>query len=98
MLGASNRIAPDALKLFRGKSVRIFAHVDKPNNKGAQPGLEAAARWQEQLITAGAFVTCFDLSGLRQRHGAPVTDLNDVTRIHSDDLSADSELTRLMDF
>jgi hypothetical protein len=69
MLGASNRIAPETLKLFRSKFVRIFAHADKANGNGARPGLEAAARWQEQLTEAGAVVDCFDFSGLRQLDG-----------------------------
>src|ERR1017187_9541136 len=98
MLGASNRIAPETLKLFCAKSVRIFAHVDAPNSKGASPGLEAAARWQQQLTDAGASDTCFDLSGLRKIDNTPATDLNDMTRLHPDELTADAELTRLMDF
>jgi hypothetical protein len=98
MLGASNRIAPETLKLFRAKSVRIFPHVDPPNSKGASPGLEAAARWQQQLTDAGAIVHCFDLSGLKQINGTPVTDLNDMTRLHPDELNRDGELAHLMDF
>jgi hypothetical protein len=98
ILGASNRLAPETLKLFRAKSVRIFPHVDPPNSKGASPGLEAAARWQQQLTDAGAVVHCFDLSGLKKIDGAPVTDLNDLTRLHSDELSRDGELAHLMDF
>lgn len=98
MLGASNRIASESLPLFRSKAVRIFAHVDKPNPKGACPGLEAAARWQEQLSGAGAFVTCFDLSGLRKTDGSPVGDLNDLTSIHPDDFESDHELSELMNF
>ncbi len=98
MLGAANRIAPDALELFRGKFVRIFAHVDKPNDTGTRPGLEAAARWQEQLTSAGATVECFDLSGLHQIDGSPVTDLNDMTRINPEDAENDEELRQLMNF
>jgi hypothetical protein len=98
MLGASNRIASEALPLFRSKAVRIFAHVDKPNPKGARPGLEAAARWQEQLSDAGAFVTCFDFSGLRKADETPVSDLNDLTSIHPDDFESDRELSELMSF
>jgi hypothetical protein len=98
MLGASNRIASDALRFFRSKFVRIFAHVDKPDFSGAQPGLEAAARWQEQLAAAGAIVTCFDFSGLRKHDETPVTDVNDLTSIHPDDLNSDPELSELMNF
>lgn len=98
MLGASNRIAPETLKFFRAKSVRIFPHVDLPNSKGARPGLEAAARWQQQLTDAGAIVHCFDLSGLKQMDGAPVTDLNDMTRIDRNELTNDTQLAHMMDF
>jgi hypothetical protein len=74
MLGAGNRIAQDALGLFRGKRVRIFMDADGPGRK-------AALRWQGQLADAGAAVECFDLSGLvtAAAHGArPVKDLNDL--------------------
>jgi hypothetical protein len=98
MLGASNRIAADALPFFASKAVRIFAHVDKPNPKGARPGLEAAARWQEQLTRAGADVTCFDFSGLRQGDESPVCDLNDLTSVPPDDFESDRELSELMNF
>ena len=98
LLGAGNRIDRAALPLFRAKAVRIFAHVDKPNPKGVCPGLEAAARWQEQLTSAGAVVTCFDFSGLRKIDESPVRDLNDLTSIHPDDFESDRELSELMNF
>jgi hypothetical protein len=48
----------EALGLFQGKSVFLFAHND-------QPGLEAARNWQAQLTDAGAAVTalCSDTEG-----------------------------------
>ena len=54
----------EALKLFKGKTVFIFAHND-------QPGLDAAREWQAQLTGVGAAVTalCSDTEG---------RDLNDV--------------------
>ena len=76
MLGASQRIAERALPCFHGKHVRIFPHVDSPHADGRAPGMEAAARWQDQLTGAGATVECFDLAGLRQCDGAPVGDLD----------------------
>lgn len=99
MLGASQRIASAALSAFRGKRVRIFPHVDAPHADGKAPGMEAAARWQEQLTAAGAAsVECFNLAGLRQCDGAPVGDLNDLCRIHPDDFDAEPKLAALLTF
>ncbi len=78
MLGAGQRIHPDALPLFAGKRIRICAHADKPGRDGAE-------RWAAQLATVGAEVDIADFSGLRKRDGAPVKDLNDTTEIHPDD-------------
>ena len=98
MLGASPRLAEPALPLFRGKRVRIFPHVDKPHADGKAPGMEAAARWQDQLAAAGAEVECFNLAGLCKCDGAPVGDLNDATNIHPDDFEREPELAALMTF
>jgi hypothetical protein len=46
MLTSACDIAAEALPHFAGKSVRIFPHLD-------QAGLDAAERWQTQLIEAG---------------------------------------------
>ena len=77
MLGASQRIHPDALNLFAGKRVRIYPHNDKP-------GLDAAKRWTVQLEHVGATVDAFSFNGLRKADGSPVNDLNDATQIHPD--------------
>lgn len=100
MLGAAARIVSDALPLFAGKRVRIFAHADPPKPEtGRCAGTEAAFRWQEQLTAAGATVDVFDLSGLRLSDGTPLNDLNDLTRCHPDDWRAEApELETLMHF
>jgi hypothetical protein len=81
MLGGCARIHADALPLFTGKRVRIFAHLD-------DTGDSAANRWAEQLADAGAAVDAFSLAGLRRTDGAPVNDLCDLAAIHGDDFEA----------
>jgi hypothetical protein len=70
MLGASQRIHPDALPLFSGKRVRIFGHDD-------EAGRGAVERWAGQLASVAAHVDAFSFAGLRQADGEPVKDLND---------------------
>ncbi|MBK8091517.1 MAG: hypothetical protein IPK32_05875 [Verrucomicrobiaceae bacterium] len=81
MLGASTRIVADALPLFAGKRVRIFPHADAAHEDGKAPGLEAAARWQDQLTAAGADVDVFDLAGIPGADGVLCKDLNDLARV-----------------
>lgn len=81
MLGSSCGIHADALPLFAGKRVRIFRHVDESGDK-------AAIRWAGQLTNAGADVDALAFDGLRRVDNAPVNDLNDVARIHADELDA----------
>lgn len=80
MLSASPAIHPDALPHFKGKTVRLFPHTE-----GA--GLLGAAKWQAQLVEAGAArVDVFDLSGYRQADGSPVNDVWEfVHQLHADD-------------
>lgn len=106
ILGASVIIADEALKFFAGKRVRIIAQNDPikvKRNKRADgsfseietcPGLDAAARWQEQLTAAGAVVEVFALGPLVDLYGPlafipadcapcgkpgePLNDLNDL--------------------
>ncbi len=81
MLGASQRIPVDALRIFAGKRVRVFPHTD-------DAGKEAARKWARQLMEAGAVkVDAFTFTGLRKADGSPVGDLNDCTAIHPDDAS-----------
>jgi hypothetical protein len=70
MLGASQRIHPDALPLFAGKQVRIFGHDD-------EAGRAAVERWARQLEPVAAAVDAFNFAGLRHVNGQPVKDLND---------------------
>jgi hypothetical protein len=79
MLGASMRIAEDALGFFARKRVRIIMDEDEPKGeRGLRPGLEAAARWTGQLAGAGAAVETFSLAGLLRKDGGAVKDLNDL--------------------
>jgi hypothetical protein len=79
VLGASVRLHEDSLAHFKDRRVRIFAHVDKEDPKtGQRSGWEAAARWTEQLVNAGAEVDVWDFSGLLKRDGEAVSDLNDA--------------------
>ena len=78
MLGAKQRIHPDALPIFAGKRVRIMAHTDPAGREGAES-------WAAQLASVGAEVDCADFSGLRKADGSPVGDLNDCTQIYPED-------------
>lgn len=69
MLSGNYSIPADALPLFTGKRVRIYAHDD-------ETGYRAVSRWAAQLETRGADVDAFSFAGLRTRNGAPVKDLN----------------------
>ncbi len=80
MLGAGNRMRPEALPAFAGKRVRIMMDADTVREDGSAPGVEAAARWQAQLVGAGAAVETFSLYGLTRADGEPVKDLNDLAR------------------
>jgi hypothetical protein len=70
MLGATQRIHPDALPMFTGKRIRIFGHDDEAGRAGVE-------RWAGQLATVGAEVDAFCFAGLRRADGQPVKDLND---------------------
>lgn len=78
MLGAGQRIHPEALPLLAGKRIRICAHAD-------DAGRGAAQRWAQQLESVGCCVDALDLAGLRKMDGAPAKDLNDLVRIHPED-------------
>lgn len=77
ILGAKVRIHEDALRLFRGKRVRIFGHDD-------DAGERATHRWAEELTAAGADVDAFSFRGLTTFAGDPVKDLNDFARLAPD--------------
>lgn len=70
MLGANQRIHPDAFPMFAGKRIRILGHDDEAGRAGVE-------RWAAQLSSAGADVDAFNFAGLRQGDGKPVKDLND---------------------
>jgi hypothetical protein len=92
MLGSGNRITEDALPFFEGKRVRIMMDADEPKAMdGKSPkaaSLEAAARWQRQLTTAGAAVESFSLYGLETATGARVKDLNDLALCDAETLGS----------
>lgn len=100
MFGIS-RIDALALPYFTRKRVRLFCHADPASldNGTKRPGLEAAARWTDQLVTAGCTVDAFDFSGLTQCDGQPVCDLNDLAHLCEEDFEAEREtLESLMNF
>jgi len=82
MLGSKCRIIDtEALKRFRGRTVKIIAHTD-------DAGQEAVKGWKEQLAAAGAErVTLFNLAGLLMKNGSPVKDLNDCVHLRAEDQS-----------
>lgn len=81
VFGASNSILPECFPAFAGKRVRILADNDEPKARvrggrevQVKPGMEAALRWQKQLLAAGAqCVETVDLSPL----GRGIKDVND---------------------
>lgn len=81
VLGAANRMAPQAMGYFRDREVRILADADVAKD-GRSTGMEAAARWQDQLAQAGAIVTVGWLDGLTKVDGSRVKDVNDL--VHCD--------------
>lgn len=91
MLGASNRIRPEALPAFKGKRVRIMMDADSVRPDGTAPGVEAAKRWQDQLTGAGAVVMCFSLYGLHMPDGTAIKDVNDLARC-PDDMTEQREI------
>jgi hypothetical protein len=90
ILGGANNIAPEALPLFAGKRVRIFADNDPPREHPRRKGLiirtgwETAAKWQMQLEEAkAASVDVVDFSSVPVPEGQPeLKDLNDLVSLH----------------
>jgi hypothetical protein len=78
VLGASNLLAPAAMGYFADREVRILMDVDEVRPDGKSPGLEAASRWQAQLVMARALVTVGSLDGLTRADGRRVKDVNDL--------------------
>ncbi len=98
MLGAI-RIDPLALPYFGRKRVRIMCHADEATleNGTKRPGLEAAARWQDQLLSVGCTVDAFDFTGLTQSNGDRVKDLCDLANLSADDFESErDEISQLM--
>jgi hypothetical protein len=94
MLGASNRIASQALGHFAGARVKIVMDADEARTnertgKAKAPGMEAAARWQDQLTTAGAIVGVYSLYGLETAKGKAVKDLNDLAMASAATIASD---------
>lgn len=98
LMGASARVVADALPMFAGKRVRLFPHADEARADGRSPGLEAAARWEEQLSSAGATVDVFDLSGLSFPDGSTAKDLNDLARLPPQTWADEPDLASMFDF
>ena len=75
--GAAQRIPDEALPLFAGKRVRIFADDDTT-------GYGAAEIWGTRLRAVGARVDAFSFFGLIRSDGERVKDLNDLLRVDYD--------------
>ena len=100
MFGVS-RIDEIALPFFAGRRVRLFCHADKPSldHGTKRPGLEAAARWQPQLLSVRCVVDSYDFTELTRADGEPVTDLCDLANLCDSDREAEREnLDSLMIF
>lgn len=67
ILGAGTSIHAEALRYFKGKTVRIFKHCDDSGSK-------AAIRWQQQLDGIASSVDIFDVSKINPK----CKDLNDL--------------------
>jgi hypothetical protein len=81
MLSASVDIDSEALPFFKGKQVRIVAHVD-------EAGIKAAVKWQKQLLAAcSGMVDIVDLSKVEVTDGTKIKDLNDFLPYHGDSIS-----------
>lgn len=90
MLSAGAAIATDALPLFKGKHVRILPHHD-------EAGRKAAARWQHQLVSAGAAKVDFALlCAEAESNSVPFKDLNDFLPLYRHDLAASPTEGRLL--
>lgn len=82
MMSASPGIKAEALHYFRGKTVRIFPHVDE---SGA--GYVGARKWQQQIESVGAIkVDIFDFTKVEKIAGVTCHDLNDFLRVCDDSL------------
>lgn len=72
MLCASVSIADQALRLFKGRHVRMFPHAD-------DAGVKAAKKWSEQLKAAGvAKMDFFDFARVKTAPEEHVKDLCDL--------------------
>jgi len=92
MTGSGCSIHKEALPMFRGKRVRIFADAD-------DPGQAALQRWAEQLRKVQAKVDDFDFTGLIKCDGSPVKDLNDFLLVDRVASKCAPEIVRgVMDF
>jgi hypothetical protein len=91
ILGASNHaIHSEALARFKGKSIRLYPHLDAS-------GQEAAYAWANQLHDAAvARVTAFDFSGLSLMDGRAGKDLADVCRISADCFEREQKFSEVM--
>jgi len=77
VLGGSNVIDAEALKLLTGRHVRLYPHLD-------QAGQRAAYSWAQQLVKAGCRVDAFNFKGLMRADGTAGKDLGDLLLIDPD--------------
>jgi hypothetical protein len=78
MLSAAYHILVEALPLFKGKRVRIYAHDD-------ETGYRAALRWAAQLGRHSADVDAFSFAGIRDGCEETVKDFNGFATAQAND-------------
>jgi hypothetical protein len=82
MLSSESTFDSESLPYFKGKHVRIVAHVDKA-------GIKAAMKWQCKLfLEAGSRkVDIVDLSKVEVADKTKIKDLNDFLPYHSESVT-----------
>lgn len=89
MLSAAPAISEDALPLFAGKIVRIFAHAD-------DAGQRAGQKWARQLYGLAAKIELFNFFGLTRVNGEPAKDLYDLRDLSPTEYLNDETLWKLL--
>ena len=78
MLGATQRIAQEALRALESKRVIIFPDADRA-------GQDALKKWGNQIAPYAEKVFFFDFSGFHKADGSPVKDLSDFMQLDPDE-------------
>jgi hypothetical protein len=79
---AIHGLHPGALELLKGKRLRFYPHADKD-----QGGVDQILLIREQVRSIASAISYFDFSGLFDRKGVPIKDLNDLARLNPNQCS-----------